>query len=188
MEDFNDDTEQPILESDDAAETAEATNNEGGGASPKPEAETIVHGKMPRWTEEETTFLADQKAKGKTRKECIAAYFETFGDRRSPASVALKVPTTSRASQGPTRPANYPKPTRNGAARAPVVIVVKEPDPAPEVHSEPTLTPFMQSMTHFMEAFATASKAMAAARGTLKGKDLDTYQSVTKHYLMTLVP
>ena len=170
MEDFNDDTEQPILDTGDAvAETVEATNNETSAAT----------GKMPRWTEEELTFLADQKAKGKTRKECIAAYFETFGDRRSPASVALKVPTTSRASQGPTRPANYPKPTRNGWAPAPVVL---------EVSSEPTLTPFMQSMSHFMESFAATSKTMASARGSLKGKDLDTYQSVTKHYLMTLVP
>lgn len=169
MEDFND-TEQPILESGDAAETVEATNNE-----------TIVPSKMARWTEEELTFLADQKAQGKGRKECIAAYFEKFGDHRSHASVALKVPTTSRASGLPTRPTNYPKPTRNGAALTPTAPVLVKVE-------EPTLTPFMQSMTHFMEAFATTSKAMAAARGSLKGKDLDTYQSVTKHYLMTLVP
>lgn len=176
MEDFNDDTEQTI---ESTTEPFEASNNEG------PEETAIVSGKMARWTEEELTFLADQKALGKGRKDCIKAYFEKFGDRRSEASVSLKVPTTSRASAGPTRPANYPKATRDvGTRPSPTSVVTTKVE---EVSAEPTLTPFMQSMSHFMESFATTSKAMTNARGSLKGKDLDTYQSVTKHYLLTLV-
>ena len=175
MEDFND-AEQTV---EGTPEPVEASNNEG------PEETTIVPGKMARWTEEELTFLADQKALGKGRKDCIEAYFEKFGDRRSKASVSLKVPTTSRASAGPTRPANYPKATRDvGTRPSPTPVVTTK---AEEVSAELTLTPFMQSMSHFMEAFAVMSKTMATTRGSLKGKDLDTYQSVTKHYLLTLV-
>lgn len=179
--DFNDDKEEEAnLET---STVVESTNDES------PEGARSPLGKMARWTEEELTFLADQKALGKGRKDCVKAYFEKFGHTRSEASVNLKVPTTSRASAGPTRPANYPKPTRKGVSSAPVlpVTVAEEYEEPEEVSAEPTLTPFMQSMSHFMESFATTSKAMTNARGSLKGKDLDTYQSVTKHYLLTLV-
>lgn len=187
MEDFNNETAETETLENEGVDTTEDTSNEDD--SPETASATPAPGKMARWTPEELEFLAEQKASGKSRKDCISAYFEKFGHNRSNASVALKVPTTSRDEGLPTRPAKYPKPTRKGGApRTPVAVAVKAKEiEEPEPQSEPVLTPFMESMTHFMETFAVMTKTMSGARGKLSGKDLYTYQNVTKHYLMTLV-
>lgn len=190
MEDLNDETSETETLENEGVDTAEDTSNGEDTDGPDTATAAPKNGKMARWTPEELEFLAEQKASGKQRKECIQAYFEKFGRNRSEASVGLKVPTTSRDAGLPTRPAKYPKPTRKGGApRAPVVVPVKakEAEEEPEPVNEPTMTPFMESMTHFMETFAAMTKTMSGARGALRGKDLDTYQNVTKHYLMTLV-
>lgn len=189
MEDFNNETSETETLENEGVDTTEDTATTKDGSSLEATAAAPAPGKMARWTPEELEFLAEQKASGKSRKECISAYFERFGHNRSNASVALKVPTTSRDEGLPTRPAKYPKPTRKGGApRTPVAVAVKAKEgEEPEPPSEPVLTPFMESMTHFMETFAAMTKTMSSARGKLSGKDLDTYQNVTKHYLMTLV-